>query len=225
MMPHSLLTRVLAGIGLIVALALPALAQGVREINAGPIWNQPDAQQKCPRVCGQAGGQWNGHWRTTQFGQMSVCNCQMPMTGASQGSGQWSLCARENEPCYLPYPTTVAYGANGVFARKRFTRAGNIDCSNRTFGDPLVGVGKSCHFQVMRNAPPPPPPVMRTQWSRCASENEPCYIPYPTTVAYGANGVWTQRRFNRPGNIDCSNRTFGDPLPGVVKGCQFRVER
>lgn len=215
---------IMASLGMLLTLALPALAQELREVRTGTIVAPLDAERTCPRVCGQAGGEWAGGWRTVQPGT-SACSCKMPAARASQGAGQWSLCARENQPCYIPYATTVAYGANGVFARKRFARAGNVDCSNRTFGDPLVGIGKSCHFQVLRAAPPPPPPVIRNQWSRCASENEPCFLPYPTTVAYGANGVWTQRRFSRGGNIDCSNRTFGDPLPGVVKGCQFRVER
>jgi hypothetical protein len=41
------------------------------DINAGPIWSNDDAQQKCPRVC--SGLRWNGQWTTTQWGQMSEC--------------------------------------------------------------------------------------------------------------------------------------------------------
>ena len=41
------------------------------DINAGPIWNNEDAQQKCPSVC--SGLRWNGQWATTQQGVMSVC--------------------------------------------------------------------------------------------------------------------------------------------------------
>lgn len=43
------------------------------EIEAGPIWNHADAQQKCPAVCGPRG--WTGQWRTVRAGQMSVCDC------------------------------------------------------------------------------------------------------------------------------------------------------
>lgn len=43
------------------------------QVQAGPIWNQTDAQQKCPAVCGPRG--WTGQWRTTQPGVMSVCDC------------------------------------------------------------------------------------------------------------------------------------------------------
>jgi hypothetical protein len=46
------------------------------EIEAGPIWANEDADNKCPQVCGSRGGQWTGQWRTTQPGRMSVCSCQ-----------------------------------------------------------------------------------------------------------------------------------------------------
>lgn len=44
-----------------------------RDINAGPIWNQQDAETKCPAVAASQGGEWNGQWRTTIQGKMSVC--------------------------------------------------------------------------------------------------------------------------------------------------------
>ena len=42
-------------------------------IEAGPIWNQADANQKCPRIAARAKGAWTGQWWTTQPGKMSVC--------------------------------------------------------------------------------------------------------------------------------------------------------
>jgi Mannan-binding protein len=42
-------------------------------IKAGPIWNDFDANRKCPAVCGST--KWDGHWKTTQTGRMSVCSC------------------------------------------------------------------------------------------------------------------------------------------------------
>lgn len=48
------------------------------DIPAGPIWNQADAQAKCPKVCEPFGG-WNGNWATTRPGQMSVCGCKIEM--------------------------------------------------------------------------------------------------------------------------------------------------
>lgn len=44
-----------------------------RTVEAGPIWNQADAEQKCPRIARQYNAQWTGHWWTTVQGKMSVC--------------------------------------------------------------------------------------------------------------------------------------------------------
>jgi hypothetical protein len=46
-----------------------------QDIDAGPIWSNPDAQGKCPAVCAGVGRAWNGQWKTTQPGVMSVCGC------------------------------------------------------------------------------------------------------------------------------------------------------
>lgn len=45
------------------------------DVEAGPIWNNNDAQQKCPKVCSNVGATWNGNWTTTVWGSMSVCGC------------------------------------------------------------------------------------------------------------------------------------------------------
>ena len=51
----------------------PRPASSKRDINAGPIWNQKDAETKCPVVAVSQGGEWTGQWRTTVPGRMSVC--------------------------------------------------------------------------------------------------------------------------------------------------------
>jgi hypothetical protein len=60
-------------LGICAGLASNARAQA-RDVNAGPIWNQADAEVKCPRVC-KPPARWNGLWRTTVAGKMSVCGC------------------------------------------------------------------------------------------------------------------------------------------------------
>ena len=45
-------------------------------VNAGPIWNQKDAQKKCPKVCKSKKAKWQGGWWTTVPGKMSVCSCK-----------------------------------------------------------------------------------------------------------------------------------------------------
>jgi len=49
------------------------------DAQAGPIWNNPDAQTKCPGTCQSHATAWNGQWTTTVWGQMSVCGCQKPV--------------------------------------------------------------------------------------------------------------------------------------------------
>lgn len=46
---------------------------GTRDVEAGPIWNQADAERKCPALATRHGLRWTGHWHTTVPGQMSVC--------------------------------------------------------------------------------------------------------------------------------------------------------
>ena len=45
----------------------------VGEREAGPIFNQADANLKCPALAKRENAEWTGQWRTTQFGVMSVC--------------------------------------------------------------------------------------------------------------------------------------------------------
>lgn len=51
-----------------------------KDINAGPIWNQSDAESKCPAVCTNAGPgwKWSGQWQTIQGSFTSVCGCNEP---------------------------------------------------------------------------------------------------------------------------------------------------
>ncbi len=43
------------------------------DVDAGPIFDNHQAQTVCPSACGSQ--QWNGQWTTTQPGTMSVCGC------------------------------------------------------------------------------------------------------------------------------------------------------
>ncbi len=56
-------------------------------------------------------------------------------------------------------------------------------------------------------------------WVRCAVEDGICRVPYPTQVRYGARSRYVTRVTG--GAIGCDNRTFGDPLAGVVKACDY----
>ena len=71
------------------------------EIQAGPIWNEGDAQAKCPNVCAQARQPWSGLWRTTVWGQMSVCSCGAfgPNAAATSGGAGTACTAPATEDC------------------------------------------------------------------------------------------------------------------------------
>lgn len=51
----------------------------IETIEAGPIWSQMDAEKKCPAVAKSNGGSWNGQWRTTVPGRMSVCEIRLSL--------------------------------------------------------------------------------------------------------------------------------------------------
>lgn len=46
---------------------------GARDVEAGPIWNQADAERKCRAKAAELRGEWTGQWHTTVVGRMSVC--------------------------------------------------------------------------------------------------------------------------------------------------------
>lgn len=73
-----------------------------RDLEAGPIWNQDHARERCPEVVAmwnetsERKGRWTGHWTTTVPGEMSVCQC---LVGAAGVDG---TLFSENDPDYGP---------------------------------------------------------------------------------------------------------------------------
>ena len=49
-------------------------------VEVGPIWNGADANTKCTEAAKAKGGVWNGQWRTTVPGKMSVCELRLPLS-------------------------------------------------------------------------------------------------------------------------------------------------
>jgi hypothetical protein len=56
-------------------------------------------------------------------------------------------------------------------------------------------------------------------WTRCAVERATCSFSGTKTVRYGANGTYVTKSL--PGPVACTNTTFGDPVPGVAKSCDY----
>jgi hypothetical protein len=65
---------------LLLALLLPSVPASADWEKAGPIWNNIDAQRKCPQTCSP--DKWDGNWKTTEAGKMSVCSCSGPSRSA-----------------------------------------------------------------------------------------------------------------------------------------------
>jgi beta-glucanase (GH16 family) len=76
--------------------------------------------------------------------------------------------------------------------------------------------------QVAAPSPAPDPaPVAEpaSGWTYCASENEICNFSGTREVRYGLNGTYATRTASA--TVTCNNATFGDPLVGVQKNCEY----
>jgi hypothetical protein len=81
MQTNRLIALNLAAGAAVLSLVLPSAVWAQSRtisVEAGAIWNQADAQRKCPEVAKANGGTWNGQWRTTVPGRMSVCELRLP---------------------------------------------------------------------------------------------------------------------------------------------------
>ncbi|MEM7130564.1 MAG: SdrD B-like domain-containing protein [Chloroflexota bacterium] len=57
------------------------------------------------------------------------------------------------------------------------------------------------------------------QWAFCSNEYETCTISGTATVRYGKNGIYNYQ--TATDSISCNNQTFGDPLYGTAKTCEY----
>ena len=62
-------------------------------------------------------------------------------------------------------------------------------------------------------------PVAVATWTTCAGEGGTCSFTGTRNVRYGANNSYSTLTVT--GSVACNNAVFGDPLPGVVKTCQY----
>lgn len=136
-----------------------------------------------------------------------------PAGGASKScfileDNTWRHCANQNGECKFLGSSIVRYGVEGKF-NYRFSN-GDIDCNDTQFGDPFYGKSKSCQVRVG--------PII---WVPCANENGNCTVPGEAIVRYGANTIFSYKKSTN--SISCNNSTFGDPVPGAYKKCDYAV--
>ena len=139
----------------------------------------------------------------------------------------WILCASEGGTCSFSGPMEVRYGESGSYFYLILTDG--TPCTNAVFGDPIVGVGKHCHYRPTTLVPTlaptatftnTPVPTVASMWTYCADENGTCSFSGTKEVRYGESGSYVYLIFT--GSTPCTNTVFGDPIPGVYKHCYYR---
>jgi hypothetical protein len=64
-----------------------------------------------------------------------------------------------------------------------------------------------------------PTPTVAATWTFCANEWGTCRFGGTAKVRYGANGSYSSKMLTN--STPCTNAIFGDPLPGIVKRCEY----
>jgi len=78
-----------------------------------------------------------------------------PAPPAPQPNSAWTSCAAENGVCTFEGVLQVRYGAGSSWVTRPM--GSPVTCSNATFGDPIMGVVKSCAYVAAAAAPAPTP--------------------------------------------------------------------
>ena len=81
-----------------------------RDVPAGPIWNQADAETKCARLATQLGGKWTGQWKTTVPGEISVCGIKDETSTRARRVNAGPIWNQADAELKCP---VVAYAVNG----------------------------------------------------------------------------------------------------------------
>lgn len=81
-------------------------SRNIREVSAGPIWDQRQAAFKCPLIAKQTNGEWTGIWRKTDNNtHQSVCEIKLQSLREIQAQTPPAT-----QPAPTPAPTPAAVG-------------------------------------------------------------------------------------------------------------------
>jgi hypothetical protein len=78
-----------------------AIQATARDVKAGPIWNNEDAQVKCPVAAAAVGGAWNGQWTTTIQGKESVCGVHLKKSRRTEVNGRNVEAVRHSKGSFM----------------------------------------------------------------------------------------------------------------------------
>ena len=204
--PGPLLRRASA---LLTATLLMALAPTAwaRDRNAGPIYSHGEAQQRCPVVCGPDMA-WNGQWRTTQPGAMSVCGCT-PLSHARLPDRPPVL---EMQPPAGLQVVVVrrAHGPRAVAVRcsRACAAAHHGAFTGRTLAPSPAGETHCLCAASVAAPPSPTPPAARRfeiPTTRLGHPQQAARVCYGVCTAHGAtySGLWRNLPGRRVGLCGC----------------------
>jgi|GEM_PF-5965013 len=162
----------------------------------------------------------------------------------------WTYCAKEYSTCALPVGALVRYGAQGQYAyqiAKDSVACNNtvfgdpapninkhcdyfLSASNDTDGDGVIDSLDALPGDATEtldsdndgagdNADPFPNDPNNTNWAYCSAEGVSCIVPERALVRYGAQGQFFYKVIAN--SIACSNASFGDPIGGTLKQCEY----
>lgn len=128
--------------------------------------------------------------------------------GCPSAPEEWSFCAAENGSCVVVGTKRIRFGRDGKFTYK-IAAAGSQPCTSAALGpDPIPNTPKLCQ-------------VSTELYTACAAEGGTCSFAGSKEVRYGANGQW--KTLPTTNSVVCGSAAFGgDPLPQVVKTCEYR---
>jgi hypothetical protein len=98
--------------------------------------------------------------------QLDLSSFPTPVSGSRASSSEpvstssWSSCATEGSICAFSGTKEVRYGANNRYVVKKLSDG--TPCTNKIFGDPIVGVVKSCEISDSADPSPSPDPLPPT---------------------------------------------------------------
>ena len=127
--------------------------------------------------------------------------------------------------------TSTLAGSTGVIGVPRFgvdraiTVNGQLAWTGSAFTGAagIGGADQDAYYVYFRNVQPGARTLgyaaPTATWTSCANEYGRCVFDGTRGVRYGAGSSFVYGSFS--GSVECSNATFGDPLPNTVKHCEL----
>jgi hypothetical protein len=196
---------------------------GTREVRFGAngLYTSKVIAGSTPCTSAVFGDPVHGVAKTCSYSSATTTAVAAPAASTSS----WIACAGEGGTCMFSGTREVRYGAGNAFVTKTFT--GSVVCLNSSFGDPAVGLLKSCSYSSNTIATsgstgttPTAPVTTDAGWTTCASEGGVCSISGTHQVRYGANGNYSIKTMTGP--VACTNAVFGDPAYKMAKTCSYK---